>query len=282
MNLPIHGLEEKAYYIRRNIILMLKEAGSGHPAGSLSIADVLTALYFQVLNHDPHKKNWEERDRLLMSNGHECPAWYATLAEAGYFPISELMTLRKLGFRLQGHPIYKTVPGIENTSGSLAQGISQACGVALAAKLKRKDFHVFCIVGDGEMDEGQVWEAFMFAVAKNLNNLIVIIDRNNIQSEGETESISPLDPLNKKLEAFGLTTIEVDGHNMQQIIDACEFAKQSIKKPVAIIAKTIAGKGVRSIENSWIWHSKKITQEDSIKFLQELEETYGGVTHGET
>jgi len=276
MNLPILDLEEKAYHIRRNIILMLKEAGSGHPAGSLSIVDVLVTLYFQVLTHDPQKKNWEDRDRLFMSNGHECPALYATLAEAGYFPVSELMTLRKLGSRLQGHPIYKSLPGIEHTSGSLAQGLSQACGVALALKLKRKESHVYCIIGDGEMQEGQIWEAFMFAVAQKLHNLTIIIDRNDIQSEGGTESISAIEPLVAKLESFGLKTFEVNGHDMQQIIVASTSAKKYQEKPTVIAAKTISGKGVRSIEGDSSWHSKKITTEDAEKFLKELEESYTG------
>ena len=235
----ISKLELTADEIRIDIIKMLVEAGSGHSAGPLGMADVFTALYFNVLNHDPKKPDWEERDRLVLSNGHICPVWYATLAHAGYFPISELKTLRKLGTRLQGHPHRGSAPGVETTSGPLGSGLSQACGMALAGLMDKKKWWVYCLTSDGEHDAGNTWEAVMFANKYKLNNLTVIIDRNNIQIDGFTENIMPLEPLRGKYEAFNWHVLEVDGHNFEQIIAACNEAKAIYNKPVVIIAHTI-------------------------------------------
>ncbi|MDP3733314.1 MAG: transketolase, partial [Candidatus Daviesbacteria bacterium] len=209
----IHKLEEKANLIRQDIIKMLLEAGSGHSAGPLGMADIFTALYFNVLNHDSTKPDWQERDRLVLSNGHICPVLYATLAHAGYFPVSELKTLRKLGTRLQGHPHRGVLPGIETTSGPLGSGLSQACGMALAGLMDKKKWWVYCLTSDGEHDAGNTWEAVMFAGKNKLNNLTVIIDRNNIQIDGFTEGVMPLEPLKEKYEAFGWYVLEIDGHN---------------------------------------------------------------------
>lgn len=249
-----HKLEEKANQIRQDIIKMLVEAGSGHSAGPLGMADIFTALYFHVLNHDPSKPNWEDRDRLVLSNGHICPVLYATMAHAGYFPISELKTLRKLGTRLQGHPHRSALPGIETTSGPLGSGLSQACGMALAGKMDGKKWWVYCLTSDGEHDAGNIWEGVMFAGKNKLNNLTVIIDRNNIQIDGFTEDIMPLEPLREKYEAFGWHVLEIDGHNFEAIIDACNEAKAIYEKPVVIIAHTIPGKGVDFMEKDYKWH----------------------------
>lgn len=249
----IKQLELKANAIRQDIIKMLLEAGSGHSAGPLGMADIFTALYFNILNHDPKKPDWEERDRLVLSNGHICPVWYATLAHAGYFPISELKTLRKLGTRLQGHP-HRGLPGVETTSGPLGSGLSQACGMALALTMDGKKNWVYSLTSDGEHDAGNTWEAIMFASKYKLNNLTVIIDRNNIQIDGFTENIMPLEPLREKYEAFGWHVLEVDGHNFQEIIDACGEAKAIFNKPVVIIAHTIPGKGVDFMEKHFEWH----------------------------
>lgn len=250
----IHKLEEKANLIRQDIIKMLVAAGSGHSAGPLGMADVFTALYFNVLNHDPKRPNWEERDRLVLSNGHICPVWYATLAHAGYFPVAELKTLRKLGTRLQGHPHGGSLPGVETTSGPLGSGLSQACGMALAGRMDGKKWWVYCLTSDGEHDAGNTWEAVMFANKYKLNNLTVIIDRNNIQIDGFTEDVMPLESLRAKYEAFGWYVLEVDGHNFEQIIAACNEAKAIYNKPVVIIAHTIPGKGVDYMEKDFKWH----------------------------
>ena len=214
----IHKLEEKAVLIREDIIKMLLEAGSGHSAGPLGMADIFTALYFNVLNHDPTKPDWEDRDRLVLSNGHICPVLYATLAHAGYFPVSELKTLRKLGTRLQGHPHRSTLPGLETTSGPLGSGLSQACGMALAGLMDKKKWWVYCLTSDGEHDAGNTWEAIMWAGKNKLNNLTVIIDRNNIQIDGFTENIMPLEPLKQKYEAFGWHVLKITGTNLKQLL----------------------------------------------------------------
>lgn len=252
--LSIHELKYKANDIRQDIIKMLLAAKSGHSAGPLDMADVFTALYFNVLNHDPQNPSWDGRDRVVLSAGHICPVLYATLAEAGYFPVEELMTLRKLGTRLQGHPHLGALPGIETTSGPLAQGISQAVGMALALRMDHKHNRVYCIMGDGEQDEGQIWEAVMFAGKNKLHNLVGIIDRNNIQIDGYTEDVMPLENLRAKYEAFGWHVLEIDGHNMQMIIDACQEARAIYEKPTVIIAHTIAGKGVDFMEERFEWH----------------------------
>ncbi len=252
--LTIEGIERRALSIREHIITMLEEAGSGHSAGPLGIADVYAALYFRVLNHDPKRPDWAERDRLILSCGHTVPVRYATMAEAGYFPRRELLTLRKYGSRLQGHPHNLGLPGMETSSGPLGQGISQAIGFALAARLNQKKWHTYCILGDGELQEGQIWEGLMYAGNRNLHNLTVIIDRNNIQIDGPTESIMPLEPLADKIKAFNWHVIEVDGHNVQQIIDACNEAKAITEHPTCIIAHTIPGKGVSYMEYDYRWH----------------------------
>ena len=250
----IKKLEERANLIREDIIKMLVEAGSGHSAGPLGMADIFTALYFHVLNIDPAKPDWEDRDRLVLSNGHICPVLYATLAHRGYFPVSELKTLRKFGTRLQGHPHRSALPGLETTSGPLGSGLSQACGMAYAGRMDNKKWWVYCLTSDGEHDAGNTWEAILFAGKYKLNNLTVIIDRNNIQIDGFTENIMPLEPLRQKYEAFGWYVIEIDGNNVQAVIDACHGAKGIENKPVVIIAHTIPGKGVDFMENRFEWH----------------------------
>ncbi|MBI4036338.1 transketolase [Candidatus Daviesbacteria bacterium] len=273
-------LEEKAVLIREDIIKMLLEAGSGHSAGPLGMADIFTALYFNVLNHDSKKPDWSERDRLVLSNGHICPVLYASLAHAGYFPVSELKTLRKLGTRLQGHPHRGTLPGIETTSGPLGSGLSQACGMALAGLMDKKKWWVYCLTSDGEHDAGNTWEAIMFAGKNKLNNLTVIIDRNNIQIDGFTENIMPLEPLKEKYEAFNWHVLEIDGHNFEAIIAACNGAKAIFNKPVVIIAHTIPGKGVDFMEKNYQWHGKPPNAEEEKLALAELR-TLQGKIHSE-
>ncbi|OGE14221.1 transketolase [Candidatus Daviesbacteria bacterium RIFCSPHIGHO2_12_FULL_37_11] len=250
----IKQLELKANDIRKDIIEMLVAAGSGHSAGPLGMADVFTALYFNILNIDPDKPEMDERDRLVLSNGHICPVLYATLARRGYFPVSELKTLRKFGTRLQGHPHRGTLPGLETTSGPLGSGLSQACGMAYAGRMDGKKWWVYCLTSDAEHDAGNLWEAVLFAGKYKLNNLTVIIDRNNIQIDGFTENIMPLEPLKDKYEAFGWHVIEIDGNNVQAVIDACNAAKGIENRPVVIIAHTIPGKGVDFMENRFEWH----------------------------
>lgn len=250
----IKELKKKANQIRQHIIKMLVEAGSGHSGGPLGMADVFTALYFNILKHDPAKPDWQERDRLILSNGHICPVRYATMAQAGYFPISELQTLRKLGTRLQGHPHRTSLPGIETTSGPLGSGLSQSLGLALAGRLDGAKWRVICLMSDGEQEEGNTWEAAMFAGKYKLNNLTALIDRNNIQIDGHTEDVMPLEPLKDKYEAFNWHVIEIDGHNFEEIIDAFEEAKAIFEKPTVIIAHTIPGKGVSYMENRFEWH----------------------------
>ncbi|MBI2600771.1 transketolase [Candidatus Daviesbacteria bacterium] len=250
----VKDLELKANTIRQDIIKMLVEAGSGHSAGPLGMADIFTALYFNILNHDPKNPNWDQRDRLVLSNGHICPVLYASMAHAGYFPVSELKSLRKLGSRLQGHPHRRSLPGLETTSGPLGSGLSQASGMAMAGLMERVKWWVYCLTSDGEHQEGNTWEAVMFAGKYKLHNLTVIIDRNNIQIDGFTEEVMPLEPLKEKYEAFGWYVLEIDGHNFNQIVDACNQAKTIFNKPVVIIAHTIAGKGVDFMENDFKWH----------------------------
>ncbi len=258
----LKDLELKANTIREDIIGMLVEAGSGHSAGPLGMADVFTALFFNVLKIDPKNPKWEERDRVVLSNGHICPVMYATMANAGFFPREELKTLRKLGTRLQGHPHRSALPGLETTSGPLGSGISQASGMALGLRLDGKTNWVYCLTSDGEHDEGNTWEAVMLAGKYKLANLTVIIDRNNIQIDGFTENIMPLSPLKDKYEAFGWFVIEADGHNIQAIIDACNLAKTIENKPVCIIAHTIPGKGVDFMENDYRWHGSPPGSQD--------------------
>ncbi len=268
-------LEETANEIRKDIIKMLEHAGSGHSAGPLGMADIFTALYFHVLHHNPKKPNWPERDRLVLSNGHICPVRYVTMAHAGYFPKKELMTLRQLGSRLQGHPERAMLPGLETSNGPLGQGLSQAIGMALAGRMDKKKYHVYCAMSDGEHQEGQTWEAVMAAGKYKLRNLTAILDRNNIQIDGYTEDVMPLESLADKYKAFGWHVLEVDGHNMRAFVDACEEAKTIYEKPTIIIAHTIPGRGVSYMENNYLWHGNPPNEEQARQALSELR-TLGG------
>jgi transketolase len=270
----ISKIEKIAYKLRKDVIDMLLEAGSGHSAGSLGMADVFATLYFHILNIDPQNPNDPNRDRVILSNGHICPIWYAALAHRGYFLKSKLKTLRKINSMLQGHPHNLVTPGIETSTGSLGQGLSQAIGIALAAKLDDKDYRTYCLSGDGELNEGQVWEAAMFASKKKLHNLTWIIDRNNIQQDGYTEDVMPTEPLREKLEAFGWYVIEIDGHNIHEIINACNLARAIFERPTVIIAHTIPGKGVSFMQYKFEWHGKppnKKEAEEALKQLRTLE-----------
>ncbi|MCA9360775.1 transketolase [Candidatus Nomurabacteria bacterium] len=250
------SLELKANDIRQSIIEMLTEAGSGHTAGPLGMADVFTLLYFGILKHDPKNPDWEERDRVVLSNGHICPLLYATLAHAGYFEVEELLTLRKLGSRLQGHPHRGALPGIETSSGPLGSGLSQAVGMALAERIDNpySSKFFYCLTGDGELNEGQIWEALMLAGKENLSNLIMIVDRNGIQIDGYTKDIMPLEPLTEKFESFNFDVQEVDGHSMRALNDAIGKAQAVYSQPSVIIAHTIASKGVDVFERDFRWH----------------------------
>jgi transketolase len=270
----------KANEIRQSIIDMLEDAGSGHTAGPLGMTDVFTAFYFHILNHDPKKPDWPERDRLFLSNGHIVPVRYATMAHAGYFPIKELSTLRKFGSRLQGHPEREKLPGLESTSGPLGSGLSQASGYAYAARMDAKKFRVYCFLSDGELDEGNSWEGIMFAGANKLSNLTAVIDRNNIQINGMTEDIMPLEPLADKWRAFGWHVLEIDGHNMEAIIDAVNEAKAIVEKPTVIIARTIAGKGIKEIEYDYKWHGTPPNKEQEEMWLKELRTMKGKIEGG--
>lgn len=277
----IEQLELKANDIRMDIIKMLEHAGSGHSAGPLGLADIFTALYFDILKHDPKKPDWDQRDILLLSNGHCVPVRYATMAHSGYLDLDELNTLRKLGSRLQGHPERLKLPGLENTSGPLGCGLSQACGMALALRMN-KDMHrwVYVVMGDGELDEGNVWEAAMLAAKYKLNNIVAIIDRNNIQIDGPTETVMPLEDLQEKWEAFGWHTISIDGNNIEAVIDACAMARAVVEKPVVIIAHTIPGKGVPFMEYDFHWHGSPPNHEQAKQALHDIR-TLKGKIRGE-
>lgn len=270
----LFSLEKRANDIRQDLLKMLETAGSGHSAGPLGLADIFTALYFHILHHNPKKPMWEDRDRLLLSCGHVAPIRYATMAHAGYFPISELKTLRKLGSRLQGHPEYAIMPSLENTSGPLGDGSPQSAGLAYIAKKEEKPCQTYCILSDGELEAGITWEAAMFAGKHALNNLTWIIDRNNIQIDGNTENIMPLEPLKDKFEAFNWHVVEIDGHNMREIIDACNYSLSVFEQPVVIIAHTIPGRGVDFMENDFRWHGVPpgLGPEDKIKHASQLKE----------
>jgi transketolase len=290
MNSNIRELEQKANEIRQDIIKMLVAAKSGHSAGPLGMADVFTALYFGVMNVDGKNPTDPNRDRFVLSCGHINPVWYATLAHAGYFPQSELATLRKLGTRLHGHPHNEALPGVENSSGPLGQGLSQAAGMAYVGLMDKKPWHVYCVTSDGEQQEGQIWEAAMFAGKYNLRNLTVLMDRNNIQIDGHTEDIMPLENLRAKYESFNWTVLEVDGHNIKEVIDACNKAKAIYENPTMIICHTIPGKGVDYMEYRYEWHGNppgtmdaegappKVKQADEA--LRQLR-TLGGKIQGE-
>ena len=274
----VKALEQKASAIRQTIIEMLVEAGSGHTAGPLGMADIFAALYFRVLNHDPKNPDWADRDRLILSNGHITPVRYAAMAHAGYFPVEECLTLRKFGSRLQGHPERERLPGIETTSGPLGSGLSQAAGYAYAARMDGKKFRVFCALSDGEQGEGNTWEAAMFVGKNKLSNLTAIMDRNNIQIDGITEDIMPLEPLRDKYEAFGWHVLEIDGHNIPQFVQACEEANAIAERATIIIAHTIPGKGIREIERDYRWHGKPPSKEEAAVFLNELRTMQGKIT----
>lgn len=265
-------LQHRANSIRQDIIQMLAAAGSGHSAGALGMADIFTALYFGELRYRAKQPRWPDRDRLLLSNGHICPVWYATLAQAGFFPRAELGTLRQLNSRLQGHPSRLDLVGIENSSGPLGQGLSQAIGMALAAQLDHKNYRVYCVMSDGEHDEGQTWEAALYAGRKKLPNLVAIVDRNRIQIDGYTEDILPLEPFSQKYRAFNWHVIEIDGHHFSSILKAFAEAKTVQDKPVVIIAQTTPGKGVSFMENKPEWHGKPPTQEQARQALKELQQ----------
>lgn len=279
--LTVERLETIANEIREDIIRMLEHAGSGHSAGPLGLADIFAALYFDVMKHDPKNPGWEERDIMLLSNGHCTPVRYAAMAHAGYFPKKELMTLRQLGSRLQGHPERTKLPGLENTSGPLGSGLSQACGMALAMRMdKQTGRWIYVVMGDGEQDEGNVWEAAMLASKYKLNNIIAITDRNNIQIDGPTETVMPLDDLKEKWQSFGWHVLEINGNDMEAIIDACEMAKAITDKPIMIIAYTVPGKGVDFMEYDFYWHGMPPNHEQAKKALHELR-TLGGKIRGE-
>ena len=265
----IKELEEKARQIRRLIIKMLSLAGSGHPGGSLSSTDIVSCLYFSVMRHNPKNPQWPQRDRFHLSKGHCCPLWYAVLAESGYFPEEELWTLRNLGSNLQGHPDWRT-PGVDVASGSLGQGLSVAIGMALAARLDQATFRIYCLLGDGEIQEGQVWEAAMAAAHFRCDNLCAILDYNGYQIDGKVKDIMNLEPLTEKWQAFGWQTINIDGHNIAEILDAFEQVKAIKGKPAIIIAKTIKGKGVSFMENVVDFHGRAPTEEEAKKALEEL------------
>ena len=279
--LPIERLEVIANDIREDIIRMLEHAGSGHSAGPLGLADIFTALYFDIMKHDPKKPDWSERDILLQSNGHCVPVRYAAMAHAGYFDRKELMTLRQLGSRLQGHPEREKLPGLENTSGPLGCGLSQAAGMALALRMNNElTRRVFVVMGDGELDEGNVWEAAMLVGKYKLNNITALIDRNNIQIDGPTETVMPLEDLRGKWESFGWHVLETDGNNIEAVMDTYAMAHAMVEKPVMIIAHTVPGKGVDFMENDFHWHGSPPNHEQAIKALHELR-TLGGKIRSE-
>jgi transketolase len=274
----IEALELKANEIRQDIIKMLELAGSGHPGGSLGQADIYTALYFNLMKHDPKNPEWDERDILIQSNGHTCPVRYATMAHAGYFSREELWTLRKFGSRLQGHPERAKLPGVENTSGPLGSGLSQAAGMALAMRMNNQMHRwVYVTTGDGELNEGNNWEAIMLASKFKLTNMIVIVDRNNIQIDGPTEVVMPLEDLRAKWEAFGWHVLEIDGNDVEAVIDAVNMAKAIVEKPVCILAHTIPGKGVDFMEYDFHWHGVAPNHEQAQKALKEIHSLQGKI-----
>ena len=272
--------EKKAEEIRETILTMLVAAGSGHTAGPLGMADMFAAFYFHILNHDPRNPDWEERDRLILSNGHTVPVRYAAMAHAGYFPVAECLTLRKFGSRLQGHPERVRLPGLETTSGPLGEGLSQAAGIAYALRMDDKKNRVYCMMSDGEQEEGNTWEAVMFAGKYKLSNLTAIMDRNNIQIDGMTEEVMPLEPVADKYRAFNWHVLEANGNDIAAFIAAVEEAKAIYEKPTLIVAHTIPGKGVPEIEFDYRWHGKPPTQEEGKRFLKEIR-TLGGRVQGD-
>jgi transketolase len=281
--LTITQLEQKANDVRKDIIRMLVEAKSGHSAGPLDLADVVTALYFDIMNIDPKRPEWPERDVFFLSNGHTVPVQYAVMAERGYFPVEELQTLRKFGSRLQGHPERTKLPGLENTSGPLGSGLSQAAGYAYSLQYLDNAKHrwVYAVTGDGELDEGNIWEAAMFAGKYKLSQLIVFIDRNNIQIDGTTDDVMPLEDLRGKWESFGWHVQEIDGHNIESVIDAASMARAISNKPSIIITHTIPGKGVDFMEYDYKWHGAPPNSEQGKEALAKLRTLDGKITSGD-
>ena len=283
-------LEQKAQVMRVDLIKSLTEAGSGHSASPLAMADLFSAMYFHILNHNPKDPTWEERDRFLMSCGHYVPIKYVALAHAGYFPKKDLMTLRKLGSKLQGHPEVVHMPAVENTSGPLGDGSPQSAGMAYIAKQEERPWHTYCLLSDGELEAGITWEAALFAGRNKLHNLTWIVDRNNIQIDGYTEDIMPLEPLKDKFEAFNFAVIEIDGHNIAEIVDACREAQAIWNKPVVIIAHTIPGKGVDFMEFDFRWHGAppgkgpddKVPKNEQMKEALKQLRTLGGRIESES
>lgn len=273
-NKLIARLNRIALDIRKNLLIMTSKAGSGHPGGSLSSVDIITALYFHQMRHDPKNPNWDDRDRFILSKGHACPALYAALAEAGYFPKETLWTLRKMGSILDGHPDMNKTPGVDASTGNLGMGLSIGLGMALAGRLDYKEYKVYVLLGDGELDEGQVWEAAMAVVHYKTNNILAIVDRNNMQLDGFTRDVMSLGDLVNKWSAFGWHVLEIDGHNIKQILDALDIANEINEKPVVIIANTIKGKGVSFMENQVYYHGKTLTEESLQRALAELD---GGI-----
>lgn len=282
-DVEVEALTFRAEDVRESIIKMLVEAGSGHTAGPLGMADIFTALYFRILNHNPRHPNWVQRDRLILSNGHIAPVLYSAMAHSGYFPIAELKTLRRFGSRLQGHPHRESLPGLENSSGPLGCGLSQAIGMALIDKLEnhKPERYFYCCMGDGELNEGQVWESFFLLNKYKLNKVISIIDRNNIQIDGNTENVLPLQPLKEKLESFNFHVIEIDGHDFRDIMRAVGLAKSQVDSPTIIIAHTIPGKGVSKFEGDYAWHGKTPSKEEGKEALKELRSMKGKITFAE-
>lgn len=266
-------LQINATKARMGAIIGTYNAKSGHPGGSLSAADVLTYLYFKEMNVDPSNPKWVDRDRFVLSKGHSAPALYAVLALKGYFDWDELKSLRHVGAMLQGHPDMKGTPGIDMSTGSLGQGISTACGMAIAGKMDNKDYRVYTVLGDGECEEGQVWEALMFAAHKNLDNLVVIVDQNGLQIDGTVAEVGGIEPLDKKFEAFGFNTLKVDGHSFEELEKAFAVAKETKGMPTAILMKTVKGKGVSFMENQVGWHGKATNDEEYKQAMAELEAT---------
>jgi transketolase len=281
MNLTVPQIQQKANDIRRDIITMLEAAGSGHSAGPLGLADIFAALYFSILNLRPEEPDWADRDVFFLSNGHTVPVQYAAMAEAGFFSRDELLTLRKLGSRLQGHPEREKLPGIESTSGPLGSGLSQAAGYAYALQYidKNPRRFVYAVTGDGELDEGNIWEAAMFAGKYKLSQLIVFIDRNNIQIDGSTEDVMPLEDLRGKWESFGWHVLEIDGHNIESIIDAASQGRAITNRPTIVIAHTIPGKGVDFMEYDYRWHGMPPNSEQAKEALMKLRTLDGKIEH---
>lgn len=270
----IKELQKIANDLRKKIIQMLAEAKSGHTAGSLGMTDIFTFLYFLALKHDPKNPEWEKRDRVILSNGHICPVLYASMAKSGYFPEEEIFTLRKLGSRLQGHPHKEFMPWLETSSGPLGSGLSQAVGMAIADKIYDGHKTFYALLSDGELNEGNTWEAILLATKHKLNNLIIVIDRNHIQIGGNTEKVLPLEDLKDKFKAFNCFTNEIDGHNFREINNAIYQAKKNITGVSVVIAKTIPGKGVKEWENDYKWHGKAPNKEEALKAIDELNKNY--------